>query len=748
MRAADVARELKGARRLESGGYVACCPAHDDARPSLSVSDVDGKVLVNCHAGCGQQSVLDALEARGLPITTPRNANEPPETHATFGRPAALWDYHDADGRHVGRVFRFDTPKGKEIRQARFTGSEWVWKAMPDPRPLYGLRNALRRSDAAVLITEGEKACDAAQRLFPGHVAVTWAGGAKAVNKADWTPLANRSVILWPDADVPGGQAMATVAAILRSHDCTVSVVDLTAFEGVTDGWDAADCTAEQAQRIRLVPLTTPTDSAIVAPARDAWSEAPIDFLRQASAQPFEASDVPAQLARYATEWAAAAGVDPSGAIVACVGAAASVISDGLRLEVNASSEYFESARLWVALIGGPGQAKSPSIGAATGPIKQMHREAIEHWQRACAEERDRAERANEDPTMPPSPSLYTSDTTTEALAELLATNERGLLYLSDEFESWIGSHDAYRSGGGKDRGEWLRAYDGGPHQVNRVKRGQFFVPNWGVSIITATTPSVLQKLARRLPADGLLQRFIPVLMRPGGTARRSADVSRLSGAYYNTLARLYEHGPGTGVRVVRLDPEAAELMHVERDRLRQLAQAVEVFGDGFAGHVAKHGGMLARVALVFHCIACGDTHPADARVSPHTVELALRFMRKAFQHARALYGDVMGYEGAGALARAIAAVLLADRHLEVTRRGLTHSCHAWRKAEDERLRDHAMQFLADMGWVREERGDYTKPHPTRWAVNPAIHERFAEYGDRHRERRALVLEALRGPNQ
>ena len=43
---------------------MACCPAHDDRAPSLSITDATGgKVLVRCHAGCDQRDVIAALRA-------------------------------------------------------------------------------------------------------------------------------------------------------------------------------------------------------------------------------------------------------------------------------------------------------------------------------------------------------------------------------------------------------------------------------------------------------------------------------------------------------------------------------------------------------------------------------------------------------------------------------------------------------------------------------------------------------------
>lgn len=374
------------------------------------------------------------------------------------------------------------------------------------------------------------------------------------------------------------------------------------------------------AQPMEVAPPQATASAPTATPQARPWDSEPLDFLRTATAPPFNADDVPPELSQFACEWAAAAGFDSSGVIAATVAAAASAISDGIRLAVNTASNHYESARLWVLLIGPPGVAKSPSLNEATRPLKTMHGELFADWQAECARVRKAAEAADQEPELPPRPALYTTDVTTEALADVLMANPRGLMYLTEELEAWLGAHDAYRNGGGKDRGEWLRAYDGGPHQVDRVRRGSFFVPNWGVSVLTATTPTVLQKLSRKLPADGLLQRFIPVLVRPGGRADRRADVTVAAQSYHNTLARLYGYGPtDTSVRVVRATDEAADLLLEERERLRNLALAVQVYGDGLAGHVAKHSAMVARVALTFHAIA-GREDPSLRRLDRKSV--------------------------------------------------------------------------------------------------------------------------------
>ena len=60
-RAADLVWALRGRRC--GAGWICRCPAHDDHHPSLSIAERDGKVLIKCWGGCGQDAVLDALRS-------------------------------------------------------------------------------------------------------------------------------------------------------------------------------------------------------------------------------------------------------------------------------------------------------------------------------------------------------------------------------------------------------------------------------------------------------------------------------------------------------------------------------------------------------------------------------------------------------------------------------------------------------------------------------------------------------------
>ncbi len=54
---------LEKVKRTGADRWVACCPAHDDRRPSLSVRELpDGTILVKCWSGCGAADVVAAVD--------------------------------------------------------------------------------------------------------------------------------------------------------------------------------------------------------------------------------------------------------------------------------------------------------------------------------------------------------------------------------------------------------------------------------------------------------------------------------------------------------------------------------------------------------------------------------------------------------------------------------------------------------------------------------------------------------------
>lgn len=179
-----------------------------------------------------------------LPV--PPSAPEPPCRHPQHGQYSQIWRYGDMQGRALAYAVRFDLPDGKAVLPLCYGnyGSntpQWAWKALPEPRPLYGLSKLAAMPDASILLVEGEKTADAAQVYFPHHAALTWSGGSNAVGKADFSPLQERNIIIWPDNDEPGFAAALELARTLDGTAQSIAIVQPP--DTLPDGWDLADQT-------------------------------------------------------------------------------------------------------------------------------------------------------------------------------------------------------------------------------------------------------------------------------------------------------------------------------------------------------------------------------------------------------------------------------------------------------------------------------------------------------------------------
>lgn len=177
-----------------------------------------------------------------VPVTAPG----PPRRHPQHGQYSHSWRYDDAQGRTLAYAVRFDLPDGKSVLPlcyGRYSSNslQWAWKALPEPRPLYGLPKLEAMPDAPVLLVEGEKTADDAQSYFPHLAALTWSGGCNAVNKADFAPLQGRDIIIWPDNDEPGFAAALELARILDGTAQSLTIVQPP--DTLPDGWDLADQT-------------------------------------------------------------------------------------------------------------------------------------------------------------------------------------------------------------------------------------------------------------------------------------------------------------------------------------------------------------------------------------------------------------------------------------------------------------------------------------------------------------------------
>lgn len=273
----DLASGYGVALRKNGREFIACCPVHSEKSESFTIfTGKDGVERFHCF-GCGVTGdVLDFVrEIKGVdlkeaisilggssdrPNVKPRvvQARDPyegitpldPAGEIVAGKsvrlynpkragdktewgsfaPSMVFPYRREDGSLIGYVLRHELPGGdKETPMVMWVrlpdGREcWARFPFPKPRPLYGLD---RLGDARlVIVVEGEKCRDALYRTT-GRTVVSWAGGTQGVKHADWSPLAGRNVVIWPDADKPGLSTADEIAAIVVGLQATARVLDV-----------------------------------------------------------------------------------------------------------------------------------------------------------------------------------------------------------------------------------------------------------------------------------------------------------------------------------------------------------------------------------------------------------------------------------------------------------------------------------------------------------------------------------------
>jgi 5S rRNA maturation endonuclease (ribonuclease M5) len=220
MTAESLAQALN-ARRVGSG-WMARCPSHDDHKPSLSIHEIDGTVLVKCHAACSQSDVIAALRARGL--------WEPSFKRTTKDRRIVeIYDYTDEYGGLLYQVVRYDP---KDFHQRRPDGcGGWRWRK-GERQVLYRLREVLVAP--IVFVVEGER--DVETLRSHGFVATTNAGGANAPWLTEYSEtLRGRECIIIPDADTPGRQRALRIARSLIGRAANIIILELDRAKDVTD---------------------------------------------------------------------------------------------------------------------------------------------------------------------------------------------------------------------------------------------------------------------------------------------------------------------------------------------------------------------------------------------------------------------------------------------------------------------------------------------------------------------------------
>ena len=243
---------LQGVKK-SGNGWTAKCPAHDDGKASLSISTGDdGRTLLHCHAGCTLDAVCVAMKITPADLFADGHRNGSP------GRIVATYPYHDAAGKVLFEVVRFDPKDFRQRRPDATALDGWTWNTKGVEKVLFRLPEILAAiaSGKFIFVTEGEK--DALAMAECGFQATCNPGGAGKWQDNYTETLRGATVAIIADKDAPGRAHAALVASKLNGVSKSVRVLELPDVDGkaVKDAFDFFTAGGDAGQIGELVDAT------------------------------------------------------------------------------------------------------------------------------------------------------------------------------------------------------------------------------------------------------------------------------------------------------------------------------------------------------------------------------------------------------------------------------------------------------------------------------------------------------------
>jgi len=163
--------------------------------------------------------------------------------------------YRDATGNLKGYVVRVEKEREDgEKNDKRPLPLAWCeneklgitcWKAQAfdkENKTPYGVEKLAQDTSKPILVVEGEKTADAAQKRLPGYHVLAWIGGAGNVGLTNWEPLVGKTVVMWPDNDKAGHKAAQDFQKVIdqlgaeKNSEIKVGITQLP--KDLSEGWD------------------------------------------------------------------------------------------------------------------------------------------------------------------------------------------------------------------------------------------------------------------------------------------------------------------------------------------------------------------------------------------------------------------------------------------------------------------------------------------------------------------------------
>lgn len=245
MQLSDIISKFNSPKPNGNNSYMVKCPCHNDNQQSLCISEKNGKILMNCFAGCRAEDITNAIgvEMKDLFVANPpcNKVSKPPSVEYIYSdtlKKIRYAKYNQVTGKWDKRFYWKHKDQNGQWQKGKDSGKV----------PLYK-QNLLSNvpTDETVYIVEGEKDTDTMTDKL-GFIAVSSPNGAtKGNTSGKWSSNYNRlfkdlNVAIIPDNDDIGRTYAETIASELLPFAKSVKIINLSdEWENLKNKGDITD---------------------------------------------------------------------------------------------------------------------------------------------------------------------------------------------------------------------------------------------------------------------------------------------------------------------------------------------------------------------------------------------------------------------------------------------------------------------------------------------------------------------------
>lgn len=460
----------------------------------------------------------------------------------------------------------------------------------------------------------------------------------------------------------------------------------------------------------------------------------------------------PDVLKKRAREVSDSVGCDVIIPLFAGLSAVCGVVDARIRLELMPG--FRVPPVLWLMTLGEPADKKTPGSKPMLSPLKAIEAEDVQRYAKAVLEWEGKeaaysaakksflewsaspdglmsgGDGAPHVPDMPPAPvpvKITVNDVTSQKLVRMGADRPRGLLCYLDEMNSWV--KKVVDKTSSEDRSTWVVSYESDSYEMDRVGAGSIHCENLAVSIYGNIQPQVFRQNLASLAADGLIQRFIPAVLRADSTRLGTPIADELtSAAQWEGLLRMVYAIP---VQTYRLSRDAYDAYRVFQSWYEQAKQDERLLDPGseYMTAFGKLEGLVGRICLLFHVMESPFNPQVSVDVVERVIDLVKGYVIPAYRYSLSEIGGVMS----NAIDRWIVdhIIQISGEATTVTlsdiRTSARRQLEGKTDAQKDQMIEDAMGNLEKAEWVTRIEADPFKRKVT-WAINQQLPIQFSDY--------------------